>query len=154
MVMDLHGIKIKVFRFSHAYDLPLPTYQTSGAAGLDLHAAVEHSVTLMPGQRMLIPTGIAIALPTGFEAQLRPRSGLALRHGLTVLNSPGTVDSDYRGEIKVLLINLGAEPVTLYRGDRIAQCVVSVAVQGFWEEVEKLPPTCRGGGGFGHTGRQ
>lgn len=153
MVEALPELKVKIMRFPHAHDLPLPAYQTSGAAGLDLYAAVEDSITLIPGHRALVPTGIAIALPPGFEAQLRPRSGLALKYGLTLLNSPGTVDSDYRGEIMVLLINLGNEPVILHRGERIAQCILSSIVRPMFEEVEELPSTYRGSGGFGHTGR-
>jgi dUTP pyrophosphatase len=145
-------LPVKIKRLPHAKDLPLPTYQTPEAAGLDLYAAVKEPVTLMPGDRTLVPTGIAIALPKGLEAQLRPRSGLALKYGLTLLNSPGTIDSDYRGEIMVLLINLGSKPVTISRGDRIAQCVLNAIVQVTLEEVEQLPSTSRGSNGFGHTG--
>ncbi|NLG86933.1 MAG: dUTP diphosphatase [Firmicutes bacterium] len=145
-------LPVKIKRLPHAKDLPLPTYQTPEAAGLDLYAAVKEPVTLMPGDRTLVPTGIAIALPKGLEAQLRPRSGLALKYGLTLLNSPGTIDSDYRGEIMVLLINLGSKPVTISRGDRIAQCVLNAIIQVTLEEVEQLPSTSRGSNGFGHTG--
>ena len=146
-------LSIKIRRFPHAKDLPLPAYQTPEAAGLDLYAAVEEPVTLRPGERALVPTGIALALPAGLEAQLRPRSGLALKYGLTLLNSPGTVDSDYRGEIMVLLINHGSEPVTIGRGERIAQCVLNAIMRVTLEEVQELPATYRGSGGFGHTGR-
>ncbi|MGI6128890.1 MAG: dUTP diphosphatase [bacterium] len=144
---------VKIRRLPQAKDLPLPAYQTRGAAGLDLYAAVKEPVTLLPGDRVLVPTGIALALPPGFEAQLRPRSGLALKHGLTLLNSPGTVDSDYRGEVMVLLINHGSQPVTINRGERIAQCVISATVQVTLKETEELPATHRGIGGFGHTGQ-
>lgn len=132
--------------------MPLPEYMSPGAAGLDLYAALMEEITLPPGGRALVPTGIALALPPGWEAQLRPRSGLAWRYGLTLLNSPGTVDSDYRGEIKVLLINLGTEPYTVRRGDRIAQLVLNAVGRVEWEEVEELPASRRGAGGFGHTG--
>jgi dUTP pyrophosphatase len=134
-------------------DLPLPKYMSAGAAGLDLPAAVKEGKTLQPGEFAKIPTGFAIALPQGYEAQVRPRSGLAARHGVTVLNTPGTVDSDYRGEIGVILINLGSEPFTINRGDRIAQLVISPVVQGNLEEVSDLEETRRGPGGFGHTGK-
>lgn len=153
MVKGRHELRIKIKRFAHAADLPLPAYQTSGAAGFDLYAAIDKPVILMPGDRILVPTGLAIALPLGFEAQLRPRSGLALKYGLTLLNSPGTVDSDYRGEIMLLLINLGNESIIINRGERIAQCVISATVQAMFEETNELPPTCRGNGGFGHTGK-
>jgi dUTP pyrophosphatase len=123
-----------------------------GAAGLDLYAALTEEITLPPGGRALVPTGIALAVPPGWEAQVRPRSGLAWRHGLTLLNSPGTVDSDYRGEIKVILVNLGTEPYTVRRGDRIAQLVLNAVGRVEWEEVEELPDSLRGAGGFGHTG--
>lgn len=133
--------------------LPLPTYMTPGAAGADLYADLEESLTLAPGERRLVPTGIAIELPPGFEAQVRPRSGLALRHGIGLLNSPGTIDADYRGEIQVLLINLGQEPFHLVRGERIAQLVVAPVVRALWQEVDSLADSTRGAGGFGHTGR-
>ena len=136
MEIRLDGIlTVPLVRYPHAADLPLPAYQTPGAAGFDLYAAIEQPLTLEPGERTLVPSGIALALPRGFEGQIRPRSGLALNHGLTVLNSPGTVDSDYRGEIKVLLINLGTEPFILHRGDRIAQCIIGVTVRAAWKEV-------------------
>lgn len=129
-----------------------PSYQTEGAAGMDLHACLSEPVVLAPGARALIPTGWACALPPHLEAQVRPRSGLAVKSGVTVLNSPGTIDSDYRGEIKVLLINLGPEPFTVTHGLRMAQLVVAPVVQIAWQEVETLPETVRGAGGFGHTG--
>jgi dUTP pyrophosphatase len=147
-------VEVSVMRLSGTEDLPLPAYATEGAAGVDLHAAVTEAITIFPGERHLIPTGITIALPEGCEAQVRPRSGLALRHGVTLLNTPGTVDADYRGEIKVILINLGAEPFTVRRGDRIAQLVVHSYTRVKWREVPNLEDeaTERGGGGFGHTG--
>ncbi len=133
--------------------LPLPAYQTDGAAGMDLLADIPAPLDLEPGGRALVPTGLAVEIPSGFEAQIRPRSGLAYRHGLTLLNSPGTIDADYRGEIQVLLINLGAEPVAVRRGDRIAQLVVAPVARARWREVAALGPTVRGSGGFGHTDR-
>ena len=136
----------------HGADLPLPAYATEGSAGLDLLAAVEGDVVLEPGERRLIPSGIAIALPRGLDAQVRPRSGLALKHGLSVLNAPGTIDADYRGEVGVILINLGREPVTLKRGERIAQMVVAPCRQIDWQPVESLEASARGAGGFGSTG--
>ena len=146
-------IKIQVKRKKETEDLPLPGYMSPGAAGMDLLAALTEDLVLQPGDRHLVPTGLYIALPAGYEAQIRPRSGLAIRHGLTLLNSPGTIDSDYRGEICVILINLSSEPYTLHRGDRIAQMVVTPVVQAEWEELEELPETQRNSGGFGHTGR-
>jgi dUTP pyrophosphatase len=131
--------------------LPLPSYATSGSAGLDLRA--DSAVTLLPGQRALVPTGLAIAVPPGYEGQVRPRSGLALRSGVTCLNSPGTLDSDYRGELCVILVNLGQEEVALARGDRIAQLIVAPVSRAELTEVPELPVTKRGAGGFGHTGR-
>lgn len=145
-------IAVSVIRLPHAADLPLPAYATPGSAGLDLQAAVSATVTLPPGARDAIPTGLAIALPDGWEAQVRPRSGLALKSGVTVLNSPGTVDADYRGEIKVILINLGDTPFVIARGDRIAQLVIAPVSQLVWQEVDTLPETARGSGGFGSTG--
>ncbi len=132
--------------------LPLPRYMTRGSAGLDLAAALEMELTLHPGERALVGTGVALALPPGYEAQVRPRSGLALRHGVTLLNSPGTVDSDYRGEIKVILINLGQEPFVIRPGDRVAQLVLARYERAHLEEAGHLEPTERGAGGFGHTG--
>lgn len=136
-----------------ATPLALPCYQSSEAAGMDLLADVEGSVVLGPGDRALVPTGIAIALPAGHEAQVRPRSGLALRTGVTILNAPGTIDADYRGEIQVVLVNLGREAVTVRRGERIAQLVVARVERIDWDDVEELPATARGAGGFGSTGQ-
>jgi dUTP pyrophosphatase len=132
-------------------DLPLPAYMTEGSAGVDLSADIGSELVLAPMARALIPTGIAIALPPGFEAQIRPRSGLALKHGVTLLNSPGTIDSDYRGEIQIIAINLGGEPVVVRRGERIAQMVVQRVVQAQWRAVAELPASGRQDGGFGHT---
>jgi dUTP pyrophosphatase len=146
-------IPVAIARMPGAEDLPLPRYMSAGAAGLDLPAAVEGEKILQPGEFAKIPTGFAIALPEGYEAQVRPRSGLAARHGVTLLNAPGTVDSDYRGEIAVILINHGSEPFAVNRGDRIAQLVISPVLQGDLEEVSKLAETRRGPGGFGHTGK-
>ncbi|PKQ06956.1 MAG: dUTP diphosphatase [Alphaproteobacteria bacterium HGW-Alphaproteobacteria-11] len=147
-------IDVRVQRLAHAEGLPLPRYETAGAAGMDLMAALpeDQPLTLAPGARALVPTGLAIALPQGFEAQVRPRSGLAAKNGVTVLNSPGTVDCDYRGEVKVILINHGTEPYLLERGTRIAQMVVAPVTQAFFREVETLDETARGQGGFGSTG--
>jgi dUTP pyrophosphatase len=141
-------------RLPHARDLPLPAYQSEFAAGIDLVAAVpsDAPVTIAPGERAAIPTGIAVALPAGVEGQIRPRSGLALRHGITVLNSPGTVDADYRGEVQVILVNLGGEPFVVERGARIAQLVVTAALHASICEVANLDETSRGVGGFGSTG--
>jgi dUTP pyrophosphatase len=145
---------VRITRLPHGRDLPLPSYQSALAAGLDLVAAVPDNIpcTIAPAARILIPTGIAIALPAGFEAQVRPRSGLAVRHGLTVLNAPGTVDADYRGEVQVALVNLGTEPVTVTRGMRIAQLVVAPVTRVDLQEVATLDETARGTGGFGSTG--
>ena len=145
-------VPVRITRLPHGTDLPLPAYETTGAAGMDLRAAVDAPVTLAPGERAAVPTGIAIALPEGYEAQVRPRSGLARRHGISMVNTPGTVDSDYRGEIQVTLINLGQEPFSLGRGDRIAQMVVAPVTRVAWDEVEALDETARGAGGFGSTG--
>ena len=149
------AVRIPVERLPHGRDLPLPAYATPGAAGLDLLAALpeERPLMLRPLERALVPTGLRIALPEGFEAQVRPRSGLALRHGLTVLNAPGTIDSDYRGELAVLLVNLGSEPVTIRRGERIAQLVLAPVSRLAWEERSvDVAETGRGTGGFGSTG--
>lgn len=145
-------MKVRIKRLPHAKDLPLPYYATEHASGFDLIAAVEEPVIIKPMERKAIPTGIVIELPEGFEAQIRPRSGLALKHGITLLNSPGTVDADYRGEIKVLLINLGQEEFVVKRGDRIAQMVICPVVRVPLEEVQELTPTERGPNGFGSTG--
>lgn len=146
-------LRVPVERLPHGRDLPLPRYMSPGASGLDLLAAVEEPVALAPGERRLVPTGLRIALPPGFEGQVRPRSGLALRHGVTLLNSPGTIDADYRGEVAVVLVNLGHEPFTVNRGERIAQLVVAPVARAEWDEDEGLDATERGAGGFGHTGR-
>jgi dUTP pyrophosphatase len=146
-------IAVAINRLPHGAGLTLPAYATALAAGLDLAAAVTAPLFLEAGGRAAIPTGIAIALPAGYEAQLRPRSGLALKHGLTVLNSPGTIDADYRGEICVILANLGDKAVKIERGDRIAQLVVAPVTRIAWQEVEALPETARGSGGFGSTGQ-
>ena len=145
-------MRVAVQRLPHAADLPLPAYATAGSAGLDLLAAVAGEVTLPQGGRAAVPTGIAIALPDGFEAQVRPRSGLALRHGVTVLNAPGTIDSDYRGEVTAILINHGAEPFRIARGMKIAQLVVAAHARVEWSESASLETTARGAGGFGSTG--
>ncbi len=143
---------VLIQREPDAVDLPLPQYATPGSAGADLYAAVEEPVVLHPGERRRISTGIRIALPPGYEAQVRPRSGLADRYGLGMVNAPGTIDSDYRGVIQVILINLGQEPITIRRGDRIAQLVIAPVVQAIWQEVHNLPETERAEGGFGSTG--
>jgi len=145
-------VRVAIARLPGASDLPLPRRATAGSAGYDLCAAVEGAFELAPGQRALVPTGFAIALPEGYEAQVRPRSGLALRHGIVLPNSPGTIDSDYRGEVKVILQNLGDAPVTIRRGDRVAQLVISPVARAEWDETSDLPGTGRGAGGFGHTG--
>ena len=149
------SITVEVRRLPHGESLALPNYQTAHAAGLDLLAAVpdDTPLTLAPGRYALVPTGLCIALPPGFEAQIRPRSGLAAKHGVTVLNAPGTIDSDYRGEVQVLLVNLGSDDVVLRRGDRIAQLVVAPVTRIEWDEAATLAGTDRGAGGFGSTGR-
>jgi dUTP pyrophosphatase len=149
--MTAPAVAIKLL--PHGEGLELPAYASAGAAGIDLAAAVDHSLILNPEHRALVPTGIAIALPEGYEGQVRPRSGLALKHGLTVLNSPGTIDCDYRGEVQVILANLGTEPVTIRRGDRIAQLVIAPVTRAEIRRVAELPETMRGAGGFGSTGR-
>lgn len=145
-------VSVAVKRLPHNADLPLPAYESAAAAGMDLPAAIEQDLTLAPGERALVPTGLAIALPDGYEAQVRPRSGLAARHGVTVLNTPGTVDADYRGEVKVILANLGNEDFTIERGMRIAQMVIAPVVQAVLQEADSLTETARGEGGFGSTG--
>ncbi len=152
--MSPDGIIVRVKRLPHAEGLELPDYATPSSAGLDLRAAVEGSITLMPGERRLIPTGLILEIPEGYEGQVRPRSGLAVKHGITVLNSPGTIDADYRGEVKVILINLGDEPFILKRGERIAQLVIAPITRATLVEVEEITATARGEGGFGSTGRQ
>jgi len=145
-------VQIQVARLPHAEGLPLPSYATEGAAGMDLLAAVTAPLTIPPGGRALVPTGLRIALPHGHELQVRPRSGLALKHGITVPNTPGTVDEDYRGELQVIVLNASAEPFTVERGMRIAQAVVAPVTRASWREVDTLPDTSRGTGGFGSTG--
>ena len=145
--------RVEIARRPGNPDLPLPSPATAGAAGYDLCAAVETDVVLAPGERVLIPTGFSIALPEGLEAQVRPRSGLALEHGIVLPNAPGTIDSDYRGEVKVILGNTGPAAFTVRRGDRIAQLVIAPVVHADWVEVERLDPTARQAGGFGSTGR-
>ena len=144
---------IRIQRLPHSDGLELPGYASAGAAGADLRAAVDSEMVIVPGERVAVPTGLILEIPVGWEGQVRPRSGLAIRQGLTVVNAPGTIDSDYRGELKVLLINLGAENVTISRGDRIAQLLVTPAPQVGFVEVEVLETTDRGAGGFGSTGR-
>lgn len=145
-------VPVQIKRLGHGDGLALPAYATAGAAGLDLLAAVAAPVVIAPGERVLIPTGLAIALPPGYELQVRPRSGLALKNGIVLPNSPGTVDEDYRGELQVIVMNAGTAPFTVERGMRIAQGVLAPVVRIAWEETETLPPTGRGAGGFGSTG--
>ena len=153
--MDTHTISVQVTTLPHFEGLSLPAYETALSAGMDLRAAVPEDapITLKPGERCLAPTGLAIALPAGYEAQIRPRSGLAHKHGVTCLNTPGTIDADYRGEVKIILINLGQEPFVIRRGERIAQMVVAPVTQAAWVKVDALSETARGAGGFGSTGR-
>jgi dUTP pyrophosphatase len=148
-------VQVRIKPLSHYDGLDLPRYETAGSAGMDLRAALPEGepVTLNPGEWRLIPTGLAIALPEGYEAQIRPRSGLAAKHAITCVNTPGTIDSDYRGEMRVNLINHGQEPFTVQRGERIAQIIIAPVIQAVWEEVEALDETSRGAGGFGSTGR-
>ncbi|MBS4028989.1 MAG: dUTP diphosphatase [Ignavibacteriales bacterium] len=148
----ISNMSIHITRFPHAEGISLPQYQTNGSAGMDLFAAIENEITILPMQIAIVPTGFAISLPNGFEAQVRPRSGLAAKYGITIVNSPGTIDSDYRGEIKVILQNLGKENFLIKRGDRIAQMVISKYEKIEWNEVASLDDTERGAGGFGHTG--
>ncbi|MFH1176813.1 MAG: dUTP diphosphatase [Acidobacteriota bacterium] len=145
-------VEVAVRRLAHGAGLPLPAYATAGAAGADVVAALERELVLAPGERRAIPTGLALAIPAGFEVQVRPRSGLALKHGVTVANAPGTIDSDYRGELMVIVVNLGSEPYVVRRGERIAQLVVAPVVRGAFGEQESLPESARGAGGFGSTG--
>jgi dUTP pyrophosphatase len=149
---SVERIRIKVKRIGKRESVSLPCYMSEQASGMDLSATLSEDVLLRPGERSLIPTGIAVAIPEGYEGQVRPRSGLATKNGVGILNSPGTIDSDYRGEIKVVLINLGDEPFVVKDGSRIAQLVISPIVRTEWEEVESLPETERNAGGFGHTG--
>lgn len=148
----MNAVAVPIVRLAHAADLPLPAYATEQSAGLDLLAAVDAPLELAPGARALVPTGIAIALPDGYEAQVRPRSGLALHHGVGLLNSPGTIDADYRGEIGVILLNCGALPFCVERGARIAQLVIAPVARALWREVEDLADSARASGGFGSTG--
>lgn len=150
--MDEPPLRVGVQRLPHARDLELPVAASAASAGVDLRAAVAEDVVLAPGGRALVPTGLVLELPPGTEGQVRPRSGLALRHGVTLLNSPGTIDADYRGEIQVLLVNLGSEPFVVRRGERIAQLVVARHARIAWEERAALAASARGGGGFGSTG--
>jgi dUTP pyrophosphatase len=150
--MTSPSVPIEVVRLPHAEGLPLPGYATEGAAGMDLLAAVHDPLTILPGARVLVPTGLKIALPAGYELQVRPRSGLALKHGIVLPNSPGTVDEDFRGELQVIVMNAGDTAFVVERGMRIAQAVVSPVVRAAWREVDVLPDTARGAGGFGSTG--
>jgi dUTP pyrophosphatase len=147
------SVTVRLLRLPHGADLPLPQYQSDGAAGLDLIAAVEEGAPLVlaPGKRALVPTGLVIELPAGYEAQVRPRSGLALKHGVTVLNSPGTIDSDYRGEVKIILVNLGEVPFVIRRGERVAQLVIASVITAKLKVMDALSQTARGAGGFGST---
>ncbi|HQB12596.1 MAG TPA: dUTP diphosphatase [Candidatus Omnitrophota bacterium] len=148
----MNKLKVRVKTFSHFDGLELPRYMTEGSSGIDLLAACADNIELKPGERKLVPTGLAISLPRDTEAQIRPRSGLAIKHGITILNTPGTIDSDYRGEIQIILINLGQELFTIKRGMRIAQMVFSQVVKAELQMADNLDETCRGAGGFGHTG--
>src|SRR5919204_5639407 len=146
------ALTVRIRRLPSSDGLPLPTYMTAGAAGMDLHAAVHDEIAIEPGAIVLVPTGLEVAIPDGFEGQVRPRSGLAVKHGISLPNTPATIDSDYRGEIRVPLINLGSEAFRVTRGMRIAQFVVAPVVRVRWSEVAELPVTARGGRGFGHSG--
>ena len=154
--MSAATITLPVVPLAHFEGLDLPKYETVGSAGMDVRAALPEDapITLAPGERALVPTGLSFAIPDGYEMQVRPRSGLAFKHGITCLNTPGTIDSDYRGELKVLLINLGQESFTIARGERVAQLVMAPVTQGVWTEVETLPSSERGEGGFGSTGKK
>jgi len=147
-------IEVRIVRIApEQRDIPLPSYATSGSAGMDLHAAVDRELVILPGETALVPTGFIIEVPAGYEAQVRPRSGLALKHGIGVLNSPGTIDSDYRGEVRVILTNFSKVPFTVRRGERIAQLVIAPVSRALWVETDAAGTTTRGDGGFGHTGR-
>lgn len=148
----MHGIPVKITRLKGNKDLSLPEYESEGSSGMDIRAAVKDPVLLNPGEIRLIPTGLSISVPPGYEAQMRPRSGLALHHGIGMVNAPGTIDSDYRGEIGIIMINWGNEPFTIRRGDRIAQMIISKVYRAELSEVDALDTTYRGQGGFGHTG--
>lgn len=146
------GVRIKVKRLGEQQDIDFPSYETDGSSGMDLRAALKGEVTLKPGEIRLIPTGLSVSIPRGWEAQIRPRSGLALEHGIGMVNAPGTIDSDYRGEIGLVMINWGQKPFTIKRGDRIAQMVIASVTRAEIVEVDELDPTQRGSGGFGHSG--
>ena len=150
--MAIDHLNLSIRRLSWSEGLPLPAYMTDGAAGMDLHAAVDDDLTIPPGNVVLIPTGLEIAIPSGYEAQIRPRSGLAVNHSIGMPNAPATIDSDYRGELRVPLINLGRAAFTVSRGMRVAQLIVAPVVRVTWQEVAELPTTARAGGGFGHSG--
>ena len=150
--MGLEQVTVLIQRDPDIEDIPPPAYATPGSAGIDLRAAVDSEVVLQPGERKLIPTGLRLAIPEGYEGQIRPRSGLALRNGISIVNAPGTIDSDYRGPVQIILINQGEEPFTVRRGDRIAQLVISPVVRAGLVESDSLPETARNEGGFGHTG--
>ncbi len=145
-------VRIAINRLPHGQDLPLPSYETAQSAGMDIRAAVDGEITVEPGARALVPTGFKIALPDGYEAQIRPRSGLALKKGITLPNSPGTIDADYRGEVGIILMNAGSETFVIGRGDRIAQMIIAPVTKAHWVEAEELDETARGEGGFGSTG--
>jgi dUTP pyrophosphatase len=149
--MMIEEISVPIRRLPGTEDLPLPSYMTEQAAGMDLFAAVAEDAAILPGERKLVPTGVVVALPEGYEAEVRPRSGLALKHGVTLVNAPGTIDADYRGEVGVILINHGQAPFIVRRGDRIAQMVVHRVCRVVWAACGEFPPTERGAGGFGHT---
>ncbi len=150
--MNKGQVRIQIQYLPHGQGLDSPHYASAHAAGADLRAAIDEEVVLLPGEHALIPAGFAMALPAGFEAQVRPRSGLALKHGITVLNAPGTIDADYRGEVGIILINLGQHPFHIQRGDRIAQMIIAPVIQAIWHEAEALDTTQRGSGGFGSSG--
>ena len=150
---SLREVRIRISRVDdNSADIPLPSYATPGSSGMDIHAAVPGDISVKPGRVVLVPTALRVEIPDGYEAQVRPRSGLAVKYGVGILNSHGTIDSDYRGEVKIILANFGTEEFTVRRGDRIAQLVISPVVRAVWEEVDAVRPTGRGGGGFGHTG--
>ncbi len=151
--MNPEDLVVCIAREPGCEDIPLPSYATQHAAGMDLRAAVTEPCALAPGRRALVPTGLRIALPPGYEAQIRPRSGLAIQHGISMVNTPGTIDADYRGEVKIILINHGEETFTIRRGERIAQMVIAPVTHARWRLVDELDGTGRGAGGFGHTGR-
>ena len=149
----MEKLRIPIKRLEKDQTVPLPQYMTEGSSGMDLCACLDQDVKLQPGERKVIPTGLVVAIPEGFEGQVRPRSGLAAQHGIGILNAPGTIDADYRGEIRVILVNFGSEPFDIRHGDRIAQLVITRVCRADWREVEEVSPTARQGGGFGHTGK-